>query len=154
MLVDGEKGRLCIDPRTGVVILDAIRNHRQGGVGMAAEHALALSGMRVADGAVGDFVRKPQPARAHAVEETREAFRLRIELLDLIEQLLARAADEQILADESVELVPMDGQMTLAVVLPNVALIHRHADQVRHQVRQAVIVIALHPDHLNLALGV
>ncbi len=154
MLVDGYKRGPRIDPRSRVVILDPVAHHRQRRVRMAAENTLALSGTRVANGSVRDLVGKPQPARTHAVKKTREALRPRIQLLYLIEQVLAHAADQQIPADEAVELMPVDSQVTLPVVLPHVALIHRHADQMRHQIRQAVIVVALNPNHFHVALGI
>ncbi len=45
-------------------------------------------------------------------------------------------------------------QMPLALVFPNVALVDGHADQMRHQVGQASVVVSLDPDHFNLALWI
>ena len=128
MLIDGQERGARIHPRTGIVILDAILHDRKRRVRMPAEYAIATATARVLDRAVGNFVGKPQPARAHAVKKSREAFRLRIELLYLIKQLLEGAADEQVLAKEAVELVAVHGQVALAFIFPDVALINRHAD--------------------------
>jgi hypothetical protein len=46
------------------------------------------------------------------------------------------------------------GEMALTVKLPNVALVHGNADQVRHQVGEAGIVIAFDPHDFNIALGI
>ena len=44
--------------------------------------------------------------------------------------------------------------MALALVRPNVSLVNRNADQVRHHVRQSEIVIAFDPNYFNLSLGI
>lgn len=121
---------------------------------VTAEDALAMSTAGILNRSAGDLVGKPQPASTHTIEKTREAFGLRVELLNLVKQLLAHAAYEQIFADEAIELVSMYRQVTLAGVLPHITLIDRHADHMRHQVRQSVIVIPFHPDHFHAALGV
>jgi hypothetical protein len=154
MLVDGQKSGPRIHPRSGVVILNAVAHHRKRGVRVSAKYALALPVVCIAEGSARDLVRKPQPPRTHPVEKSREAFGLRIELLNLVKQVLAHPADQQVLADEAIELMPVHRQVTLALVLPHVALIDRHADQVGHQVGQPVVVVALHPDNFNTALGI
>jgi hypothetical protein len=55
---------------------------------------------------------------------------------------------------ESVELVTVDRQMAFAVVLPLVLLIDRDSHQVRHDFREAMIMVAFHPHHLDAVLGV
>ncbi len=44
--------------------------------------------------------------------------------------------------------------VALSGKLPGVALVNPHAHQVRHDVREAVIVIAFHPHHFDFALRV
>ncbi len=56
--------------------------------------------------------------------------------------------------DEAVELMAVHGQMPLALILPHVALVDGDADQVRHQVGEACIVIAFDPNHFYLTLWI
>ena len=46
------------------------------------------------------------------------------------------------------------GQVLYPTKFPNVFLIHTNADQVRHQLRKSVVVIALDPDNFYMPLGV
>ncbi len=45
-------------------------------------------------------------------------------------------------------------EVAQAGVLPGIFLIDAHAHQMRHDVGEPVIVIALHPNHFDLALGI
>ncbi len=56
MLVDGEESGARIDPRSGIVILDAVAHHGERGVGVPTEHASALPGAGIMDRSVGDLV--------------------------------------------------------------------------------------------------
>lgn len=121
---------------------------------MAAEDALAAAHAGVMDRAAGHLIGQPQPARIQTVKKAGEAFGAGIEFLNPVKQLLSDSTDQQIFTDETIELVPVDGKMPLARILPHVALIDRHPDQMRHHIGQAVVVIAFHPYHLHVALGV
>jgi hypothetical protein len=99
-------------------------------------------------------VREQQPASIHAVQKPGDAFGSRIHLLDLEKDQLTQSADPKIPFDEAIELMAMHRQMPLALVFPNVALVNGHPDQVRHQVGEAGIVVALDPNHFNLALWI
>jgi hypothetical protein len=48
----------------------------------------------------------------------------------------------------------MDREVTLAAIFPLVLLVDRYADEVRHQVRESEVVIAFHPYHFHVALGI
>ncbi len=123
-------------------------------MGVSAKHALAFSDARIMDSPACHLVREQQPASIHAVEKAGDAFRLRIYFLNLQEDQLAQSTDPEIPFDEAVELMAVHGQMPLALVLPNVALIDGDADQVRHQVGEAGVVVAFDPNHFHLALWV
>src|SRR5258708_25773425 len=43
----------------------------------------------------------------------------------------------------------VDREMALAGKFPDILLVNRYANQMRHDFRQSMIVIALHPDHFN-----
>ena len=45
-------------------------------------------------------------------------------------------------------------QMAQALILPHILLIHLDTHQVGHDICQAMVVIALHPYHFHLALGI
>ena len=154
VLVDGKKSGARIDPRAGVVILDAIAYQRERSVRMSTEYALALAHASIMDRAARNLVGQAQPARVHAIQKARKTLGAGIELLDLIEQLLAHSADQKIFADKAVELMAMHCEMAHARILPHIALIDRHANQMRHQVRQTAVMIAFHPYHFHMALGI
>ena len=50
--------------------------------------------------------------------------------------------------------MPVHGNVPQAPILPVVLVVHAHAHQVRHDVGQAVIMIAFHPDDFDPALGI
>ncbi len=100
------------------------------------------------------FVGQQQPASVHAVEKSRNALGARIYFLNLQKEALAPSADPQIFLDEAIELMAVDGEVSLAVILPNVALVDRNTDQVRHQVGEAGVVVPLDPHHFHPALGI
>lgn len=44
--------------------------------------------------------------------------------------------------------------MAQAGIIPGIFLVDAHPDQVRHDVGESVIVIAFHPDHFDMTLGI
>ncbi len=121
---------------------------------VAAKDAVAAARAGILQRAFGNLVRQPQPACIHAIQKTREDLAVRIQLLNAVKDLFPQPAEQQIAADEAVKLVAVDGEMTLAGILPHVALVDRNADQVRHQLRQPMVVVAFDPDHLHAAARV
>src|SRR5713101_2626800 len=64
------------------------------------------------------------------------------------------SAQQQVIDHEAVELVSVNGEVALSAVVPGVLLIDLDPDEVGHDVGQSLIVIAFHPYHLNIALGI
>ena len=96
-------------------------------------------------------------------EQELKIFRDRLELVDWVSPLqplehprffldgrVAQAEPHQ----EAVELVPMHRKIPLPLKLPGVLAIDPNSHQVRHHLREPVIVIPLHPHHLHLPLGI
>ena len=125
-----------------------------GDVSVSTKHAVHAALATVGNGSGGDLGREPQPAGVQAVEKAREGFGAAVELLDFVEQKLAEAAEQQIAADETIELVPVDGEMPLVRVVPDITLVNGHSDQVRHDVGKTLIVISLDPNHFHLAFWI
>ena len=123
-------------------------------MGMSAKHALAFSDAGIMDSSARDFVGEQQPASVHAVQEAGDTFGSRIYFLNLQKDQLAQPTNPQILVDEAVELMAVHRQMSLALILPNVALVYGNADEVRHQVCEAGVMVSLDPYHLDLALWI
>jgi hypothetical protein len=123
-------------------------------MGVSAEDAVDAALARVGDGSGGDLGRETQPSGVDAVEKARKRFGAAVELLNFVEQKLAEAAEKQVAADESIELVSVDGKMPLIRILPNITLVDRHSDQVRHDVGQTLIVVAFDPNHFHLTFWV
>ena len=65
-----------------------------------------------------------------------------------------QAIHANVLYNEAVELVAMYRKVAQASILPFILLVHLDADQVRHHVRQPVIVVAFDPHHFHLPLGI
>src|SRR5207248_1874717 len=63
-------------------------------------------------------------------------------------------AEDAVARQKTVELMTMHGQMLYATKIPNVFLIHANADQVRHELRKPVIVIALDPNDFYMPFGI
>jgi hypothetical protein len=123
-------------------------------MGVAAENAVRTALCGIVQGAFRHLVAQAQPACAETIEPTRDALLLAFEALHGLVKANEEFAEQDVLVDETVELVPVDGKMALAAVLPHIALVDRDADQVRHHIRQAVVVIALNPDDLPFAFRV
>ena len=121
---------------------------------VATKDAVAVARAGILERTFSNLVRQPQPACIHAIQKAREDLAVRIQLLDAVEDLLSQPAEQQIAADEAVKLVAVDGEVPLAGILPHVALVDRNADQVRHQLRQPVVVVAFDPDNLHAATRV
>ena len=77
-----------------------------------------------------------------------------IELLQVEIDELTQPAQQQVVDHKPVKLMTMDGQVTHALIFPDILPIHRDTNQVRQQIREPMIVIALNPHHFNVALGI
>ena len=71
-----------------------------------------------------------------------------------MEKPFVDAAQKGIVDDEAIELMSVDGEVCFALILPDVLLIDRNADEVGHDVRESVIVVAFDPNDFNLAFGI
>ena len=123
-------------------------------VRVSAEDALRPALPRIFQRARRDFVREAQPARVQPVKEADKSLVLVIHLLQVEIDELAQPAQQQVVDHKAVKLMTMDGQMTDALILPDILPVYRDPDQVRHEVRQPMVVIALNPHHFNLAPGI
>ena len=119
-----------------------------------AENAVSLAQARMGNRAGGYFGGKAQPAGIQAIEKAGETLALEIDFLQLKIEERAQAAEKKIVDDEAVELMSVDCQVPEASKIPLVFLIDLHSYQVRHDVAQAVVVIAFHPHHLHSAFRI
>jgi hypothetical protein len=152
--VDCQIGEPGIDPPARVVVTDAVFFHVQRFMRMAAEDALRLMMSGKSDCARRDLGRHAQPPRIQSVDRARDGFALEVQLLQLQIQRRAQPAQPQIVELESIELVAVDGDMAHAAIVPFVVLVHAHADQMRHDVGQTMVVIPFHPNHFDATLRV
>lgn len=154
LLVDGEIGGIGVDPASAVVVVHAVAVLMRGDVGVSAEDAVDATGAGVEESAFGDTGLHAKPTGVDAIDETGESFAVAVKLLQSVEEALANAAEKFALAAEGVELVAMHGDVALAFVFPDVALVDRYADEVGHDLRKSLIVISFDPDDLYFALWV
>src|SRR5579863_1678380 len=109
---------------------------------MAAENSGGIVLARILQSPCRYFRRHAQPTRVQPVDEPNDGLVLEIQLLQFEVERCAQPAEANIVYLEAVKLMAVDGNVPKSAKLPSVALIHPHADQVRHDVGEAVVVIA------------
>jgi hypothetical protein len=132
----------------------AVFLHLDGLVRMPAENALRTMMMRVGQSPAGDLGRHAQPARIQPVDQPRDRLAFEVEFLQQQVQRRPQLAEPEPVHLKAIKLVPVDGHVPQSLILPEVVLINPHAHQVRHDVGQAVIVVALDPHDFDITLGV
>ncbi len=121
---------------------------------VSTENALSFALFCVAERALCYLRREAQPSCVETVKVAGKRFALRVDLLQPQKNQLPQPRQPQVPDAEAVKLVSMDGQMPLAGVIPRVFLVHRHSHQVRHDVREPMVVVSFHPHDLNAVLGI
>ena len=119
-----------------------------------AEDAMNLALLCVPESALRNLLGKLQPPGVEAIEVSGKPFAPRINLLQPQEDELPQPRHLEVPDGEAVKLVAVDGEVALAPVGPGIFLVDANPDQMRHDLRQAVIVVAFHPNHFNAALGI
>src|SRR5215469_15020682 len=147
-------GAAQVHPGAGVPVLHSVLFHVHRDVGVPAENALSSALFCIAERALPDLRGQAQPSCVETVQVAGKPFVLRIKLLQPQINELSEVAQLDVLDDKSVELMPMDGQVALSQVFPLVLLVYANAYQVRHHFRQSQVVVAFHPNHFNVVLGV
>lgn len=66
----------------------------------------------------------------------------------------AQFAQQHVVENKAVKLMSVHGQVAFTGELPKILLVHRHSNQMRHDMRKSLIVVAFHPYHLDFALRV
>src|SRR5260370_4131991 len=122
-------------------------------MGMPAKDAVYPVMFRIGQRTRGDFGCEPQPCAIHAVEKAAELTGARIQPLQHQISPSAQPAQHSIVDNKAVELMSMYGQVAFSLELPEILLIHTHAHQVCHEMRESMVVIAFHPHHFNVALA-
>ena len=153
-LADGNERRLRSDPGPRVEVTDTIALGLEGNMRMAAEDAVKAFAPRVLERALAHLGREARPTGVQHVEQAAESLALRIEFLQVEKEERTEPADELLVDDESVKLVPVDGEVAQAGISPRIFLVDAHPDQVRHERREPLIMVPFHPNDLDLTLGV
>jgi hypothetical protein len=121
---------------------------------MAAENTIDIMLAGIVESPGGHFRRHAEPSRIKPVDKPRNRLALKVELLQLEIERSPQPIESHIIHLEPVKLMTVDGEMLESVELPGIVLVDADADQVRHDVREAVIVITFHPHDFDIALGV
>lgn len=143
-----------VDPGTGVVVIDTIAMLMQGQMRVSAEDAVNPSGLGVSQGAGSHLGRQPQAVSVEAIETAGEALVADVELLNAAEEQLAAAAEQFVVQGETVELVAVNGQVPQPVEGPDVTLEDGNSHKVGHHLGEAFVMIAFHPDDLDVAFAI
>jgi len=153
-VTDGHKRRAVVDPGAGIVIIDAIALPMQRQMGVSAEDAVNPSSFGVGQGAGGYLSGKPQAACVEAIQIAGEALVADVELLNAAEEQLSAAAEQFVVQRETVELVAVNGQVPQPVEGPDVTLEDGNSHKVGHHLGEAFVMIAFHPDDLDVAFAI
>jgi hypothetical protein len=121
---------------------------------VSTENALSFALFCVAERALCYLRRQAQPSCVETVKVAGKPLVTCINPLQPQENQLSQVRDLEVLDRKAVELMAMDGQVPLAGVVPFILLVHAHADQVRHDLGQSMIMVAFHPDHLHVVFGI
>lgn len=121
---------------------------------VSAENALSFALFCVAERALCYLRRETQPSCVETVKVAGKPFALGIDSLQPQENQLRQPRQPQVPDAEAVKLVPMDGHVPLAAVVPCIFLVHRHTHQMRHNFRKPMVVVPFHPHDLNSVLGI
>jgi hypothetical protein len=121
---------------------------------MAAENSLRFAMARIGQCSSRHFFRHTQPPRVQPVDQPRNRFALEINFLQLQIERSRPSAQPHPVHLESVELVSVNRDVPQPAITPRIVLIHAYTDQVRHDVRQSVVVISLDPDNFNFSLRI
>ena len=131
------------------VVLDVDRLVR-----VSAENAVGLVLARILQSSRGDLRRHAQPARVQPVDEPHNGLALEIQRLQLEIQRRAQPAEPNAVHLKAVKLMAVNRDVAQSGVLPGVTLVNPNAHQVRHDVGEPVVMIALHPHDFDVALGI
>ena len=103
----------------------------QGDVSVSTENSIDVPRLGVSKRAIHDSRCHARPFRIQAIDKSREALTLAIKFLnDVLVEEVAEANQEGVTPNERVELVSVNGQVPLAHVFPDEALIYRNANEV------------------------
>jgi hypothetical protein len=134
--------------------MDAVLRHVRGFMRVSTEDAVGTVMARVHERSRGDLRRHAQPACVEAVDQACDGLAFRVEFLQLQIEGCSEAAQRHAVHLESVELVAMDGDVFQTSIVPDVSLVNPHADQVRHDIGQSVVVIAFDPHDFHITLWI
>lgn len=154
LFVNRQISQAGIDPAARIVVMNSVLLNVDGVVGVPAENAVGVMLPRILQSPCGHLRRHAQPARVQPVNQPRNGISFEVEFLELKIKRGAQSVEPYIADLKTIELVAMDCDVPQSAVLPRIALVHAHAHQVRHDVREPVVVIAFHPHHFDIALRI
>src|SRR5262249_20276224 len=118
-------GTTRINPGPTVVVIDAVSHSLHRVVSVTAEDPLRVGIVRVSQGAFGDFIGRAHAACVQPVEEADKGLALVVYFLEMKIDEFTDAAEEEIIDDETVELVAVNRQMANSLILPYILPINR-----------------------------
>lgn len=121
---------------------------------VSAEDPIDVPRLRIRERARSHLRFQAQPSRVQAIEKPRERLCPVIEFLDPCKQQLADPAYKRVVGHEPIELMSMDREMPFPLIFPDITLVNRDSDKVRHDLRQSLVMITFNPDDLDPALPV
>src|ERR1700722_14072616 len=152
--VNGNVSEPLIHPSARVVIVDVLFFLVHRFMGVAAKNPTGFMKTGVEQSARRHFVRHTQPTGVDAVDETGYRLAFKIKPLQLQIEQRAEIIQAKVIGQKPVELMTMNGQVAQAAVFPYVLLIDAHADEMRHDVGEALIVIAFDPNYFQPAFRI
>ncbi len=153
-LIDGDVGGVVTRPASRVVIGRPFTFLPVGHMSVTAEDAIKTLGPRLRQRSRSHLGGKPEPFCIQPIEEVGDGFLAVLQLQQMQVDGGSQAAGQGVVQQEAVELMPVDCQVAQAAEFPGVLLVHAHSHQVGHYVGESAVVVAFHPNHLNLPPGV
>jgi hypothetical protein len=134
--------------------MDSVLRDVHGFMRVSAENAIGTVMTGVGESSGGNLRGHAQPARVETVDQAGDGLALEIEFLQMQVERRSKAAEREAVYLEAVELVSVNRDVFEPSIVPDVLLVNTHADQVRHDIGEPVVVIAFDPDDFDVALGI
>ena len=138
-------------PTARIEILNSLALRTHCFMRVPAKDTLDISVLRVSQSLSGDFIGQPEPDGIESLQKPCEPGSSKSHLLQVLMNRSEHAWEQAIVDQEPIKLVAVNSQMSKALELPLVFAMDRDADQMRHHLRESVVVVSFHPDNLDAA---
>ena len=134
-----------ISPTAGIVIMDLTFFFLHGLVRVSAKNKVSPVLFPIAERAASHLGREPEPALARSLEEMAESHVSEIYPLNIIINPGGKIGKKGVINEKPVKLVPMNREISLPLIMPDISLVDFGADERAKNSSEADIMIPDHP---------